>query len=747
MKYLNGMWTISVVGYGKQGTTSAVNSSTNTWPLLFFNADGWILGQTLGAGFHSVTNAAGYNYVGGTAASLSVTAIPVLYSGAAVSQTAPLLPVVAFGTGICGASQRSQAMTAPAAGSNTFTATFARTATGTAHTGDVNNYEFAWATGGACATGGFNAAGGETTAILSSWYTNNTSGPTATLVSAGNIRLDNQAPTGFGVVSNVNNRTNNWFNDAVLLNVPTTTTNGIVTAGTDNGSGGPIVYTSTVGGVGMTNTSTLAETGTNNAYTVSVTATDLLGNVTAASTETFGVDRTLPTLAAITQPKAPGTLTPAIGSANAAFTADPATGFAWVANDPTGAGGVTGSGFFNLAAKPVTMSESARNATGTTWWCPASTSYVTVAAGCASWTTGTSFAVDLVSADNGVGNNYFLTAATIMDQAGNVSTGPFTTNLFAVDAVAAQTLGNLSPPLTFPTSPGSYSFTFADATTGLDIALTRVGFTYTSGFNDAVTAAAFANAGGNVAMFWGADVPVDGWNAATLQNSVTATVTINNMLTNFEVTTGLGVNSAALNPNQPAVFTYGGTNQPGNITSQTWGLIPSAFTVPAAAMSNGGGLNQGPAQWFICATATASTPCGITPTLLTAGNVTVSRATGTPVVITAVAAGTTGVFNNPYSQVQFWAYSLSAAPPAAPSGWRLIGTATNSSNVTDGTLAVPTGRNWQFNMTFVPSAAYAPDNGVYHVVAIGIGASTLGANGSGVALATPVGGTTITVNP
>jgi hypothetical protein len=88
-------------------------------------------------------------------------------------------------------------------------------------------------------------------------------------------------------------------------------------------------------------------------------------------------------------------------------------------------------------------------------------------------------------------------------------------------------------------------------------------------------------------------------------------------------------------------------------------------------------------------------------------------------------------------------------------GWRLIGIANNSSNVTDGTLAAPTGRNWQFNMAFTANATNAPDNGVYRVIAIGIGASTLGAGpavlgtggGAGVALATPVGGITVTVAP
>jgi hypothetical protein len=219
----------------------------------------------------------------------------------------------------------------------------------------------------------------------------------------------------------------------------------------------------------------------------------------------------------------------------------------------------------------------------------------------------------------------------------------------------------------------------------------------------------------------------------------------------------LGVNNAALNPNPPTLYDFGGTNQPGNITMfGAWPIPGSSYTLPAFPMTNGGGLNQGPAQWFICATATTSAPCGTTPILSAGGTVTISRAAGGTAIITAVAAGTTGVFNNPFSQVQFWAYSPSVAPPAAAqAGWRLIGIANNSSNVTDATLAAPSGRNWQFNMAFTPSLTNAPDNGVYRVVAIGIGASTLGSGppvagtggGAGVALATPVGSTTVTITP
>ena len=75
--YLNGPYIVAVVGYGHQGTTAAVNSSTNNWPLLFFNADGWILTQTLGVGTNAVTNAEGFNYVGGTAASTHGVAVSI----------------------------------------------------------------------------------------------------------------------------------------------------------------------------------------------------------------------------------------------------------------------------------------------------------------------------------------------------------------------------------------------------------------------------------------------------------------------------------------------------------------------------------------------------------------------------------------------------------------------------------------------------------------------------------------------
>jgi hypothetical protein len=768
--FLNGPYTVTAVGYGHQGTSAMVNSSTNNWPLIFGNMDGWILTQTLGVSTPGAfTNVLGYNYVGGPTTSLTVSAIPVLYSGAAISTSTALLPVVTFGSTLCGNTvARTQPMTAPVAPSHAFTAVFTRTALAAAGPTNVNNYEFAsnplTAANLAFCTAA-NNAGGETSVITGSWYTNSTLGPIAAfgigqtppILAAANIRLDNQAPVGMVLTNTPNGRTSGWFNDAVVLNG--TTANGIIsTPAIDAGAGG-IVYTATVGGVAMTSTSTLAETSGPSAYTVSVIANDALNNATAASTKTFGVDRTPPTLTAINGPKAPGNLFPAIGSQNAAFTTDPLTGFAFVANDPTGAGGVTGSGFFNLAATPITMSESARNSTGTKWWCPATTSYVTVATGCVSWVSGTSFLTNMVSADNGIGNNYFLTTASITDQAGNSSspsavqtipgTGPFTTNLFAVDGSAVMALGNLDPPSTFPTSNTSYPFSFGITVGagGLDIALARLNFSYSNFANDATTGVGFAG----VSKFWAPDVVIDAWNAATLTTTTSATVTVNNMLTSFEITSGLGVNNAALNGNVPTSYDFGATNQPGNITMiGGWGLPASSYTVPAFPMTNGGGLNQGPAQWFICATAAAATACPTTPVLQTAGNITISRAAGGTAIITAVAAGTTGVFNNPFSQVQFWAYD-----PTTLIGWRLIGIANNSSNVTDGTLAAPTGRNWQFNMAFTANATNAPDNGVYRVIAIGIGASTLGAGpavlgtggGAGVALATPVGGITVTVAP
>ena len=182
--------------------------------------------------------------------------------------------------------------------------------------------------------------------------------------------------------------------------------------------------------------------------------------------------------------------------------------------------------------------------------------------------------------------------------------------------------------------------------------------------------------------------------------------------------------------------------------------ITGASLPTPTAITNTGAAGFGPVNFLICATGNgAGAACANPPAVPAASVVLLSKsgAAGGLALTSvshdlAVAEGLTSVFNNPYSAVQFWAYDPTAG---ANLGWRLIATVTNSSTVTDGGLAVPSGRNWQFSTVWTPGATTAPETAttVYTIVAIGIAGTNLPAAQQGMALATPVGTVTVSVAP
>ena len=234
--YRNGAAAIAVVGYGHQGTSAATNTSSQGVNLLFGNADGWVVTQTFGAGTNTAASAAGFNYSGGPSASVSVQAIPVLYTtGTAIASANST-----FGTTICDASTsppRTIALVAPVAGTFAWTGTWTRTMGAAAAVTNVNNYEFSTA----CTVA--NAAGGEGAAISSSLYTNNATGPVVFIAGSAipTVRLDNRAPGAPSLVQNPRVRQNGWLNALVNLNTFKTaaTQERVVVQGTaDVGVGG-----------------------------------------------------------------------------------------------------------------------------------------------------------------------------------------------------------------------------------------------------------------------------------------------------------------------------------------------------------------------------------------------------------------------------------------------------------------------------------------------------------------------------
>jgi hypothetical protein len=747
-RYLNGLYTIRVIGYGHFGTTKQVNSSTNTWSLAFFNADGWVLTQTLGVSTPGqVTNAAGFTYVGGPTSTLTVTANPVLYSGAVISTTAPLLPVVTFGTGLCGATQRSLTMT-PIAGSKGFTALFPRTALGVAAVGNVNNYEFSWA---ACPAQ--NAAGGETAAITSSWYlVGNTLGPTGTIVGAANIRLDNQAPVGMGLTNVPNGRTNGWFNDLVVLNG--TTANGVVsTLATDAGAGG-ITYAATVGGVAMTSTSTLAESSTPTAYTVSVVASDALNNATAASTRTFGVDRTPPTLAFVAFP---ATTLPGLNNVAAqATTAGSAQGQVQgaaitVANntiqysetDPGGTAGVSPSGFFSVTGLPLELSMTRVTNAATTNFCPTpvfpATDWLTV---CGAWNIGTSFATPLTFSfpvAQFASSGYYVTTAQVSDQAGNPS--PVLTRIFAQDLAAPI----VSPFIGITPSTGTLGIGQAVTLTGnanvvpnsaAPNGLDMWGYGAQLSYGAASGGMVLWPAWNTTATFFGGTFTAAPSTFTTSASLASAFTLINSL----ELATPALPAAPAAGTEKPfqATFsvanTWGGyIGAPGGITASTPLAIPAATVTSVASYSlaNMSSVACGTGQtWAMTAPAAAvSVQRGLT-----------GGATATSVTLSAVLTGTISLQANSFlGGVDFYISN-------ATGGWVYVGSATNVPSVTDAGAA----RTWTYSMTFTPTtvATAALPNGFAGAVrAIGRGTGNTCGLLAGSALSTQSGTGAVTIVP
>jgi len=300
--YPNGTTAVSAVAYGHQGTSASTTTASQSVTLLLGNADGWSLKQTIGTS--TVANsAAGYQF---TTGSVAVSAIPVLYSGLTIGTAS-----VNFGTAACdlsGAVQRTLALTAPAAGTFAWTATFPFTASVKAGTaadaGTVNGYEY----NSACAS---NAGGGEGIAIAASQYTTTNTGPTglAAGVTTPAVRLDNNAPAAPVVFINPNGRQSGWLNDTASFATINTgaTSNGMITAAVvDNGVGG-VTYVGRAGttlalsvaAANISNPSTLAASLNNTSYCLTQYSIDKLGNTSAAPAAcatTFGVDRVAPTI-------------------------------------------------------------------------------------------------------------------------------------------------------------------------------------------------------------------------------------------------------------------------------------------------------------------------------------------------------------------------------------------------------------------------------------------------------------------
>lgn len=475
--WLNGARALQAKIYTTTSGSSQAASASVSQNLVLANVDGF---HVTTSGGTSAVDATGYRWTGN--GSLTVSAIPVLYSGSSLGTVASAL------------------------GANTI-ACAAVGAIGTATTATDGAYVIVGTLAGLQSPAGCTT----TTPNLVTITATSAAGDNLTLAGTGvlnvqpGLRWDNVAPTAPAFTAALPNaRTGGWINDAVVFNLfnagtAATVNNWIGTASTDAGvglavAGAGITYTATTGanganlnaarfgtGTALTSAATLAPSATGATYCAVATATDALGNrstqpaagsVCGATTQSvaFGVDRYAPTAAF----SSVGTL-----AANGGFTVLTATSFKVVASD-TGLAG--NSGFLaGVGVTHVVGSISRRTAAAT------SGTAVTVSAAAAGATNfgltrydGLAAAVaDTVYYDGSLiaTNAYYTLTTSVVDQAGN-SSGTLTrtvlkdntipTALAPVQNVVSPTAGgaltfnsNIADDLDI--SNGSLSLTFPAA--------------------------------------------------------------------------------------------------------------------------------------------------------------------------------------------------------------------------------------------------------------------------------------------
>jgi hypothetical protein len=897
--YMNGNNTFQAKVYGKQsvqagGSPANVQGSSPVSTYRFANLDGFHLTTTISATavssngeatpIVSAIDPAGYKWQSGQ----------VAVSGLFVAYTPALAPVgsvisVTAAVNALGCSAGGLRMI-PLTNTNTtgasvgpWTGTFGFTAAGSGGLiTNVNTYEWnPLNNGGLCGgpvftgggdivnfaavgsdgngipmpagitPGGFGAAYG--VGVLNTFANSNNADPAII------FRLDNVPPpsptvdmAAFGSTAttciigagatDLNSRTNCWFNDAVILDglsnvagnawgaFPTASksANALIVTGADLGSGRIVAGTSTImktvftARADVTGTANatidaeasfstpgqtpLKETSANNSYQLRIQSQDLMHNTRKTGSTVvggvtvpwqFGVDRTLPFLA-----QAGGVTN---GARIYATPLGVGTAIVLLATDPPGTGLAIGSGFFNLSVTPLAVSQSLLTPSGSTFWCPSSGTYAASSATCAAWLTGTNFASNLTivtDTHNSIADGYYLLATTITDQAGNnsgtgaVSGQPFT--LIQVDDGTNSAWGGLAYTPGLLTPGGSVNFT-STIVDNLDVQAVRLslGLGTNGGANafgtapaDAVTNAAWAGfttpAGG--ATFWQyvgsplADLLINpcltpaqpaatcSTPPAALPGSFAISYPVSNIITSLQVSTantGAGpyISTAGNNLMTASGFAFNQGFTIG-VTALTLGMqstvgIPLAAVLPALGALNAGGSNTaatgGPTNWVICAVGT--TLC-TTPLTSPPGGAPLppdfpcSRTTCGSVTITAVAEGLSASsagnpqFANPFSQVQFYAYDPTAG--LGTEGWRLIGQLNNATATGDLLGAVPQGRNWFFTINWTLNLVNAPDNATYRVMAVGITNQNHTAgppSQRGVAVATPLGFSTVTISP
>ena len=770
--FLNGTANFVVVGYGKQGSTAATNSVTSQAYLLG-NLDAWIVAQTLTGG-KTANSATGFAWASGA---VSVTAIPVLYSGLTIGTAS-----INYGTAACDAStsgQRTAVATAPAAGSFAWTATFANASqagpnsaganpVAASKLGTVNSYEFNPA---ACAAA--NAAGGQGAAVGAAQYSTTNSAPVGFALGSTIpvARLDNRGPGTPTLVQNPRIRQNGWINGAVgVLAVNTgssATANNLITAGTaDAGSGGYVPQVrvaasslgATVDAALATTPLTVAAAAATGALSPSLTkdsycgvwsATDILGNESNLPATGAGIVCT-PTVVASNTATGPLTATNAQASMQFGVDIAPPTitmGAASIAAGSAGTavvGATVGTEFQVTVTDTGVVGNSGMQATapviGTvTIRAPASAGALTalqlcpvgtVASGvCTASATGIgavafpNVSTTTIAADAIVG--YYTLTANSVDAAGNVSVD-VATRVVAHDIVSAPAL--TGSVFTTPISGGSVTF---NGTGSDNFDLWNVGYSLTYG-------------GGLAGPLLYPTTIINTFNNPPFVNTaVPVNITVSNFMRQVEAVT------SACN----AALTTGGGFKPTllnetllDMGSQTSGVIGTA--IPGASVTTGVLYTAALAPQL---TATALMNNGVTgcpagaavnaPVYVSVAGATAGSALS--ITLGLDAYGPTATYISPFASVNF--YALVGV------NLELLGSSSSPSLVDNGVAL--NGRKYTYSFTWTPtkkspiSATTWPTATVGPCVA-GTAANlyAVGVNALGDALTSPVN-TNVCIDP
>lgn len=714
--WLNGPQAVSAQLYTTQGGTATAATATAQTSLTFANADGWVATVATSGTATTALNAASFRYDRG---GLAISVLPVSYTGATVAAG-----TVTFGSA-CDASgigARTTALVAPAAGTSAWTAAFSATAAAAAT--NVNGYEF---DAGLCA---LNAIG-ETPTVTAVNGAGDALFAAAAPINAGAItglRLDNRGPLLPTLIQNPNLRANGWINGSVALtsvNNLTATSNGVMIAPANQGGCSlPArldcgvsttarfvrIAASAAGTIAEaraatpTSTPTLpAPSATNLTYCGVWTYQDALGNeaalpvattvcsapAAAASTALaanhmlFGVDIAAPTIA----------YTAASIAANARRSGGTIGGEFIVTVNDTGLVGNSGM----LPTSPVLMLVAQRvigapNSAGTI-----NNLFANGAANAAGTqsATGVAAAAPLYSTAitglTGAANHaYYTHSSTAFDAAGNSAT------------VASRTMvyDNAAPVPAAPSTAVNLTATGYTANAFISEDLDIQDFSF------GVSYGALAPFTSALAQLQMPLVAVNGFNAATFANT---TYGVNAAV---PMPLALQANVAAA-PVTNMVGLYTFARAQSNLGAQSGNFAPTTVT-PGTAISV---VN------FTTFPAVTGAPAaaigGGAGTGITTGNATASNTTTLPanVTLTATLTGTTAVFNNPFSRIDFY------MKDATGTRYFNVGSATVATLNDNGAV-----RTFTFTTSINGATVYALLGGAgatfaSDIVAVGIGAA------------------------